>query len=247
MYSVSTNNFFSSNANYFLNPFTYTRRNSDGDATPGLLALDNQPNKDKLPEWLYTLTDRIKEYANSSNDALTTAKYITNHNTFAALKTDGGVAAWGSYPKQLVDVRSIYTTLQAFAALKNDGTVVAWGQGPGKDEYGRPIDLGGDCSKVQGQLSSIQAIYPACFAFAALKADGSVVAWGHKDNGGDCSQVQDQLAVNVGSIYVSGHAFAALKFDGSIVTWGWQEDVEAAREKATAAKKHGVASRETGA
>ena len=37
---------------------------------------------------------------------------------------------------------------------------------------------GGDCSKVQGQLAGgVQALFPAQDAFAALKADGSVVAW----------------------------------------------------------------------
>ena len=47
-------------------------------------------------------------------------------------------------------------------------------------------------------------------------------------------------------IYAVGGAFAALKADGSIVTWGRHKDIAAAREKATAAKKHGVASREVG-
>ena len=35
------------------------------------------------------------------------------------------------------------------------------------------------------------------FAFAALKAGGSVVTWGDNDRGGDSSNVDAQLAVDV--------------------------------------------------
>merc|ERR1712193_346800 len=38
---------------------------------------------------------------------------------------------------------------------------------------------GGDCSKVQEQVAvDVQSIYSTTSAFAALKADGSVVTWG---------------------------------------------------------------------
>ena len=56
-------------------------------------------------------------------------------------------------------------------------------------------------------------------AFAALKADGSVVTWGYDDFGGNSSGVQATLT-NVVSIESNYAAFAALKSDGSIVTWG---------------------------
>ena len=59
--------------------------------------------------------------------------------------------------------------------------------------------------------------------FAALKADGSVVAWGYKDYGGDCSEVQSQL-VDVQYIYATETAFAALKADGAVVSWGKKTD-----------------------
>lgn len=57
------------------------------------------------------------------------------------------------------------------------------------------------------------------FAFAAIKADGTVVTWGNSDNGGDSSAVAADLT-NVQSISSSTAAFAALKADGSVVTWG---------------------------
>ena len=37
---------------------------------------------------------------------------------------------------------------------------------------------GQDCSKVQAHLVDVQHIYATSDAFAALKADGAVVAWG---------------------------------------------------------------------
>merc|ERR1712118_386360 len=72
-----------------------------------------------------------------------------------------------------------------------------------------------------GQLAAgVKSIHSTKYAFAALKADGSVVAWGYKDDGGDCSKVQEQLAAGVQSLYSNEHAFAALKADGSVVAWG---------------------------
>ena len=57
------------------------------------------------------------------------------------------------------------------------------------------------------------------FAFAALRADGSVVTWGDAATGGDSSAVQDQLR-GVQQIQATEFAFAALLADGSVVTWG---------------------------
>lgn len=69
-------------------------------------------------------------------------------------------------------------------------------------------------------------------AFAALKADGSVVPWGCFDQGGslnvivgttsdhyNMTNVASQVN-NVVDIYSTEQAFAALKSNGSVVTWG---------------------------
>ncbi|MCX7076158.1 MAG: hypothetical protein NTZ45_05245, partial [Methylococcales bacterium] len=53
-------------------------------------------------------------------------------------------------------------------------------------------------------------------AFAAIKNDGSVVAWGNSDFGGTAPN----NITNVKQIFSSGFAFAALKNDGSVVSWG---------------------------
>ena len=61
------------------------------------------------------------------------------------------------------------------------------------------------------------------FAFAALKADGSVVTWGHADYGGSTTTTVPTggtLTGGVTQIFSTYYAFAALKADGSVVTWG---------------------------
>ena len=57
-------------------------------------------------------------------------------------------------------------------------------------------------------------------AFAALRADGSVLAWGDPDLGGDSSAVDAALGSGVVQIFSTNAAFAALRADGSVVAWG---------------------------
>jgi Ca2+-binding RTX toxin-like protein len=61
------------------------------------------------------------------------------------------------------------------------------------------------------------------YAFAALRADGSVVSWGHSSLGGDSSAVATQLdgSIDVTQVFSTGAAFAALRANGSVVTWGY--------------------------
>lgn len=57
-------------------------------------------------------------------------------------------------------------------------------------------------------------------AFAAVREDGSVVAWGDAACGGDCSAVDEQFSGEVLSVYSNDRAFAALMETGALVTWG---------------------------
>ncbi|MEY3280756.1 MAG: hypothetical protein RL674_741, partial [Pseudomonadota bacterium] len=56
-------------------------------------------------------------------------------------------------------------------------------------------------------------------AFAVIKNDGSVVAWGNPETGGDSSLVSNLLdgTINVAQIYSAKNSFAALRADGSVV------------------------------
>ncbi len=67
-----------------------------------------------------------------------------------------------------------------------------------------------------------EAEYQNQYAFAALKADGSVVSWGDSASGGDTSAVAALIdgSVRVTRIYSNAQAFAALRADGSVITWG---------------------------
>jgi len=158
----------------------------------------------------------------------------------AALKADSSVVTWGAKDSggdcsnvqlQLaVDVQAIYHNHRAFAALKADGGVVSWGSGGViKDLVGRitgEFDLG--FSRVQQQLAvDAQAIYHTDYAFAALKADCSVVAWGSSEYGG-----RAPFLVDVQSIYHNEKAFAALKANGGVVAWGaWGGDTSQVQDQ----------------
>jgi aryl-alcohol dehydrogenase-like predicted oxidoreductase len=58
-------------------------------------------------------------------------------------------------------------------------------------------------------------IYSTASAFAALKADGSITAWGPGSEGTGAPSDNGYT-----KIYSTGSAFAALKADGSITAWG---------------------------
>ena len=59
--------------------------------------------------------------------------------------------------------------------------------------WGEP-DSGGDSSKVQDQLKSVQQVQATDSAFAAILPDASVVTWGDCLEGGDSSAVAPQFA-----------------------------------------------------
>ena len=52
---------------------------------------------------------------------------------------------------------------------------------------------GGDSSSVRDQLRNVQEVQATGGAFAAILADGSIVAWGDPGTGGDSSAVRDQI------------------------------------------------------
>ena len=109
---------------------------------------------------------------------------------------------------ELKGVVAIGSTGSAFAAVRSDGSVVTWGsEGPKIDTIQNNqtnkhktkikqthtkhkylfcfwvhchhlLVLGGDSSRVAGELRKVVAIRGTLGAFAALRIDGSVVSWG---------------------------------------------------------------------
>lgn len=170
--------------------------------------------------------------------------------SFAALKSDGSVVAWGSPtrggdPECTINpgacapappgslssgVVRLFSTYGSFAALKSDGSLVPWGG----TSYGGEIScaIGGvSCHPVAASrlASGVVEAASTYSAFAATKADGSVVTWGETDFGGDAECAPGgscrpapagSLASGVTKVWGTYDAFAALKADGTVVAWG---------------------------
>ena len=140
--------------------------------------------------------------------------------TFAALKSDGSITAWGG-PDQRdakndgydgyggygeptdAGYTTIFSTKAAFAAIKEDGSITAWG-GSEYGGTGAPTDTG------------YTAIYSTENAFLALTSNGSITAWGSERYGG----IGAPTDAGYTKVFATGFAFAALKEDGSITAWG---------------------------
>ncbi|CAE8678786.1 unnamed protein product, partial [Polarella glacialis] len=161
---------------------------------------------------------------------------------FAAIKANGSVVTWGITehggdssavaPLLAEGVVQVCGNQFAFAAIKANGSVVTWGfAGNGGDSSAvAPLLAEGivlyksaesDSSAVAALLAyDVVQVCGNQFAFAAIKANGSVVTWGGADVGGDSSAVAPLLAEGVVQVCGNTSAFAAIKANGSVVTWG---------------------------
>ena len=165
-------------------------------------------------------------------------RVFSTRRSFSALKSDGSVVSWGEKNEGgdnslVVDqlgsgVVNLFSTGTSMAALKSDGSVVTWGlstEDPRSESLGGDIDTGsprgGDSSAVADKINEgVVDIFSSRYAFAALKDNGSVVAWGDPLRGGETGAAQRRLNKGVQSIASTGTSFAALKNSGRVVTWG---------------------------
>ena len=142
--------------------------------------------------------------------------------SFLAHREDGRLVAWGAVdggtvPADLDVVTSISATTYAFAAVTEQGTVVAWGNSRfGGSMTDVTID-GVLYTGVPAGLRGVLAIYSNQQAFAALRDDGTVHAWGDSRYGG--VGVPATLR-NVKSIFSTLDSFAALTNEGTVAAWG---------------------------
>ncbi len=142
-----------------------------------------------------------------------------NNGAFAALRQDGTVVTWGSStyggtvpPIASATGQQLFSSGGAFAVIKNDTSAAAWGD---------PV-WGGDGAGVAASLSSgVVSIVNSQRAFAALRIDGSVVAWGGADH---LTGFNPDDATNVRQIYGGTQAFVAVKSDNSLYAWGGGSD-----------------------
>jgi hypothetical protein len=141
------------------------------------------------------------------------------------------------------DYTKIYSTRAAFAAVKADGSITAWGSW---SEGGTGAPSGNGYTKIYSNWNTLELneswyshyprahlclqhqgtgapsgngytkIYSNQYAFAALRADGSITMWG------DLNDTNTPMPTDKGytKIYSTVNSFAALTPDGSIKAWG---------------------------
>ncbi len=112
----------------------------------------------------------------------------------------------------------------ASALLRNDGTVLAWGfpaygGNPNADIVWTTgqVETFDTQAAVGNQLKNVRALYATREAFAALRSNGTVVAWG-SSAAGDTTNTANLS--NVKTIISNDYAFAALRNDGTVFAWG---------------------------
>ncbi|MDR1776152.1 MAG: InlB B-repeat-containing protein [Actinomycetes bacterium] len=169
-------------------------------------------------------------------------------NGAVALKTDGSIWAWGanSYgqvgdgtttnvtaPKRIgsdSDWGRITGGLYSAFAQKTDGTLWAWGYNSGV--AAGALGLGSSSNVTAPNKIGVETtwtdIASGAGATLAVKADGSLWAWGNNQEGqlGDGTTAVKTSPTRIGTandwarVYKQGAASYALKSDGSLYAWG---------------------------
>ena len=165
---------------------------------------------------------------------------FSSYGAYAALKSDGSLVVWGGashggeisctisgslcHPVSLASlssgVRTVSSTQQAFAAVKTDGSVITWGAIIGGGDSSCTPAVGCSPAPADSLSSGVAQVFAGYEAFAALKTDGSAVAWGNPAYGGDASAPVGGTLTGLTDIMPNGYAFAARTSSGGVVTWG---------------------------
>ncbi|MCW4753448.1 hypothetical protein ACOTW9_07685 [Enterobacter cloacae complex sp. IR5378] len=156
-----------------------------------------------IPDNIASLTDIVSVHCTSS--------------TFIALRQNGSVVFWGQdyslveLPEEIASLTNIIDVQGAanssYAFLTSEGKVYCWGSATHFEK------------KMPADLSDVVSLSAGWGAFAALRRDGSVVAWGHPGEGGDTTPVANEL-YDIRAIYACGYRFCALRNDGRLFEWG---------------------------
>ena len=169
--------------------------------------------------------------------ALPTPKNLGG-TAFVAIRSDGSLVSWGSHTSGGVVTYSSMTqtvssTDGAFSAIKlNEGGVETWGDAANGGDHSVVASLLN--SSIVGYGRRVINIQSAQWAFAALRADGSVVAWGDETFGGSVTtnlhhNMDEGLQIlspeNISSLFSTAYSFCGLTKQSYLFTWGYAADV----------------------
>lgn len=205
---------------------------------------------DLAPRTEHLFTVRAKDAAGNISVASTQVKVVLTGISVSALrssfviKNDGAIWAWGENkggelgnrtfdraytPVKLAlqDYESIVSGAEYTVGLKKDGTLWAWGRYvPGSMKQ----ESGGNWVAVPVPLANMGAVISVSAGVlqrVALKADGTVWAWGELvagDSGNALTPIQIQGLDSVAAVSAGVVHNLALKSDGTVWAWGGNSD-----------------------
>ncbi len=154
------------------------------------------------------------------DDVTNAVSIATGHYTTMALLADGSVVRRGfqgpvNYPGH--DVRAISVGWFHSLILLRDGTVRVLGNHPREGLPGDYLLEAWGLGAVPQGLSNVVAISAGTYGNMALRADGTVLAWG--DTTQPVNHVPEGLR-DVVSIDASARHAVAVRADGTVVCWG---------------------------
>lgn len=131
-------------------------------------------------------------------------------------------------------------TFSAATALAAGGSVSGWGYDYYGQANGTPVTSGCECAGLPGTVPGISdatQVSGGYYHSVALRANGSVVAWGYNGSGqlGDGTETNSPTPVavkgisNAIAVAAGGYSSMALLSNGTVVAWGDNEDGELGR------------------
>ncbi|WP_228117495.1 hypothetical protein [Enterobacter sp. C6] len=170
-------------------------------ASGSLIAWGSDKHGAVIPDNIASLTDIVSVHCTDA--------------TFIALRQNGSVVFWGEtyylteLPAEIASLTDIIDVQAAvngsYAFLTSEGKVYCWGH---------------IAKSMPNDISNVVALTGGTWnAFAALRRDGSVVAWGDEYEGGDTTPVANEL-YDIRAIYACGYRFCALRNDDRLFEWG---------------------------
>jgi hypothetical protein len=153
---------------------------------------------DNINQWNYILATLVHHLGFSTYGSPFVLEYIDN------VPTGNLIRQYMTKDRLNRPINQFYDENYNNIRYSNIETIITWGLST----------HGANSSAVN--KSNIVCVLPSLYAYAALKSDGSVVAWGHSGFGGSLSTSIN----NVRSIYSTYSAFAVIHNNGNVSTWG---------------------------